>query len=359
MSSGKLCRVRALTLAQAAAAATVLARLARGRVRRPPLAPLPVPEGVRVSVVVPTRDEAARLRPCLEALRDNGEAFEVIVADDSTDDTAGLAESLGARVVPGGPPEPGWIGKPWGLQKGLEAATGDVLVCFDADTRADPGLLGALVAELDAGADWVSCGPRFACDTPVEQLLHPALLATLVYRCGPTDVPEPARILANGQCTAVRRERFAAEGGYAIATGHMTDDVALAQALDARGWDVRFRDASALLETDMHASGREVWREWGRSIMLTDTTPRAQLAADVAMAWLVMALPVLRLLIRRTTPLDRALLVLRGAMLAALAGSYTRRGPLYWLSWLADPAAALRLTISAVRPARVWRQRTY
>ena len=51
--------------------------------------------------------------------------------------------------------------------------------------------------------------------------------------------------------------------------------------------------------------------------------------------------------------------LLRGLMTAGLARAYRRRGPAYWLSPLADPAAAVRLTLSAVRPARSWRGRTY
>jgi dolichol-phosphate mannosyltransferase len=45
--------------------------------------------------------------------------------------------------------------------------------------------------------------------------------------------------------------------------------------------------------------------------------------------------------------------------LPAFARVYERRGPPFWLSPLADPATALRLTVSAVRPSRTWRGRSY
>jgi dolichol-phosphate mannosyltransferase len=61
----------------------------------------------------------------------------------------------------------------------------------------------------------------------------------------------------------------------------------------------------------------------------------------------------------RATRLDHALLALRVVMLLPLAGGYARRGAPYWLSPLADPAAALRLTLSALRPATRWRGRDY
>jgi dolichol-phosphate mannosyltransferase len=161
-------------------------------------------------------------------------------------------------------------------------------------------------------------------------------------------------VLANGQCTAARRAPFLAAGGYAAAASHMTDDVALARALVADGRRVAFRDASPLLDVDMHASAAEVWRDWGRSIALADVTPKPLLAADVATVWLTMALPLLR---RRRR--DLPLLALRWAMAAAMRDSYAVRGPAYWLSPLADPATAVRLTWSALRPPRTWRGRVY
>jgi dolichol-phosphate mannosyltransferase len=351
--------VRAIDVAQATAGAVALSRLARGRVRRPPLGPgAPAPRGT-ISVVVPARDEAARIGPCLDGLRDDPDVLEVLVVDDgSRDGTAGVARARGARVVGAAEPPSGWVGKPWALQQGLEAARGDIVVSLDADTRPRPGLVRALAAALD-DADLVTAGCRFVCDTPGERWLHPAFLATLVYRFGPADVARPARPVANGQCTAVRRGQLLAQGGYAPAAPHMTDDAALAGALAAAGWRVAFHDGAALIDVDMHASAGEVWREWGRSLALPGVTPPLRQAADLCVAWLVLALPVLRALVRRPTPLDGALLAVRVALLGPLRAAYARRGAPFWLSPLADPLAAARLTLSALRPVRSWRGREY
>ena len=92
----------------------------------------------RVSVVIPTLDEATTIADCLEHLAGQG-AFEVIVADaESPDGTAAIAQRRGARVVrsPRGR----------GVQQNLGAAsaTGDVLLFLHADCRLQRGGIEAI-----------------------------------------------------------------------------------------------------------------------------------------------------------------------------------------------------------------------
>ncbi|MEU9837008.1 glycosyltransferase family 2 protein [Streptosporangium sp. NPDC048047] len=353
--------MRLLTAAQAAAALVVAVRLARGRDRLPPLAPVAEAAG-RISVVIPARDEEHRLGPCLAAVLADPAVAEVIVVDDeSADGTARLAAGMGAKVVAGEPLPAGWVGKQWALRQGVRAASGDVVVTLDADARPGPGLFGALSAELDR-YDLVSVGPRFVCDGVAEQALHASFLATLVYRLGPVGPsapPPPHRVMANGQCMAFRRTAMLAADGFARVRGHMTDDVALARELATGGWSVGFLDAGGLLEVDMHSSAAEVWREWGRSLPLHDVTSPGRRAADLAVVWLTAALPVLRLAAGRPTRLDAGLLAVRLLLTGALRGSYVRPGPGVPLSPLLDPLAALRLTRATLRPVRRWRGRVY
>ncbi|MEV0660382.1 glycosyltransferase [Actinomadura luteofluorescens] len=360
--------MRALTVLQAAAAGVVAARLARGRRRPEPLRPGaagPPPE--RVSVVIPARDEEARIGECLAPLLADPAVDEVIVVDDeSRDGTARLAERLGATVVPGAPLPDGWVGKQWALHQGVRAATGPVVVLLDADMRPKAGLCAELAALLDTH-DLVSAGPRFICGNAVEQALHASLLATLVYRFGPigstTGPAAPGasaeRLLVNGQCMAFRKTRMDRADGFARVRRHFTDDVALGRLLARDGWRVAFVDAGPLLEVDMHTSAADVWHGWGRSIALRDVTPAAHLAGDLAVVWLTAALPVLRLAAGRPTPLDLGLLAQRLLLVTALRGSYARPGPGLAASPFLDVATAVRLTWSALLPARTWRGRDY
>lgn len=351
--------------ARVVAAGAVLARIARGATRDAPLEPLPTKSPVRsVSVVIPARDEERRIGPLLAALANDPQAHEVIVVDDqSSDGTAALATALGATVVAGAPLPHGWVGKPWALQQGLEAAAGHWLVTLDADVVPAPGLIGALVTEAEAtGADLITASGRFVCDTFGQRLLHPALLVTLVYRFGPPGNRRrtpPYRVQANGQCTLARRQALLLGGGFAPVAGNLTDDVALARHLARRGWRVGFADGSRLLDVRMHEDAADVWRSWGRSLPMPDVTSARWQAADLAVLWLALALPLPRLLSRRGDGLDVALVAVRLGLLAGIAPAYARRGPWWWLSPLADLPVAGRLTWGALRPGRTWRGRTY
>ena len=113
----------------------------------------------RVSVVVPTRNEARNLEVVLPAIAAVRPAVhEIIVVDgNSVDGTVETAQ----RVLP-------WVkvitqtrkGKGNAMACGFAAATGDVIVMFDADGSADPAEIPAFVRALIDGADFAK-GSRF------------------------------------------------------------------------------------------------------------------------------------------------------------------------------------------------------
>ena len=166
-------------------------------------------------------------------------------------------------------------------------------------------------------------------------------------------------MVVNGQCLLARRAGLAAAGGFAPVRGHLTDDIALARDLARRGWRIGFLDGRDLLDVDMHASVAEVWREWGRSLPMTDVTSPADQAADLAVLGLTTALPLARLAAGRPTALDLGLLALRVSLLVPLRGCYASPGPGLYFSPLADVAALIRMTGGTIRPVRSWRGRRY
>lgn len=112
-----------------------------------------------VSVVIPVRDDATELRVCLELLARQTQApHEVIVVDNgSSDDSAAVARTAGARVVP----EPR-VGIPHAAATGYDAATGDLIARLDADSRPDPDWVERIIeAMADPATDAVTGPGRF------------------------------------------------------------------------------------------------------------------------------------------------------------------------------------------------------
>lgn len=113
----------------------------------------------RVSVVVPTRNEARNLEvvlPAIVAVRPA--VHEIIVVDGhSVDGTIETAQRVlpGVRVI-----TQTRRGKGNAMACGFAAAGGDVIVMFDADGSANPEEIPAFVAALVAGADYAK-GSRF------------------------------------------------------------------------------------------------------------------------------------------------------------------------------------------------------
>lgn len=121
-----------------------------------------------VSVVLPTLNEAASIREAVERVKAALEqascpSFEIIVADDSSDDaTPCIADELSAadpervRVLhrTGARSLGGSVADAW------EIARGDVLVLIDADLQHPPEIVPRLVAAIDGGAD-VVVGSRY------------------------------------------------------------------------------------------------------------------------------------------------------------------------------------------------------
>jgi rSAM/selenodomain-associated transferase 2 len=171
---------------------------------------------LRLSIVVPTLDEARRLPACLASAR--AASDDVVVSDGgSRDGTVALARALGARVVEGPAGRGGQLGR------GAAAASGDVLLFLHADTVLPPGAREAVAGSLAAGAEGGAFLLRF--DD-----------GRRIYRLGERFVAwrtRLSRLPLGDQAQFVRRDVYAAMGGYR--DWPILEDLDFARRLRARG----------------------------------------------------------------------------------------------------------------------------
>jgi glycosyltransferase involved in cell wall biosynthesis len=107
---------------------------------------------MRLSIILPAKNEAEGLGRTLPQLRALFPEAEIIVVDDgSTDATATIAAGHGVRVLS----SPYSMGNGAAIKRGARAAGGEVLVFMDADGQHDPQLIQALLEKLASGFDMV------------------------------------------------------------------------------------------------------------------------------------------------------------------------------------------------------------
>ncbi|GAA3626293.1 glycosyltransferase [Kineosporia mesophila] len=236
--------------------------------------------GERVTVLLPVRNEAGRVAPCLASLLDQIRVpyLEILVIDDgSTDGTAEVVRATAAgdprvRVISAGDPPEGWLGKPNACHAGARLASGSVLVFVDADVLFAPHALAAAVNLLrKSDLQLVSPYPRQLAGTAGERLVQPLLqwswLTTLPLNKAENS-PRASLSAANGQFLVVDTEIYRDSGGHAAPTvrGAVLDDIALLRSVKAAGGRGGVVDGTHLAVCRMYGDWAELRDGYTKSL---------------------------------------------------------------------------------------------
>jgi hopene-associated glycosyltransferase HpnB len=210
----------------------------------PTLAPATPADSPPVTILVPARDEAPTIARALTSLLAQtyaGELRVILIDDQSRDGTADAASLIAdprLTILRGTERPPGWSGKLWALNQGIEAATTDLLLLTDADIEHAPAHLATLVAKLTAEhLDLVSEMVALNCASPAERALVPAFVYffALLYPFDQVNDPGARTAAAAGGTMLIRAETLRRIGGLAAMRGALIDDVTLATRIKATG----------------------------------------------------------------------------------------------------------------------------
>ena len=358
-----------------AAAGTAHELVNRAVLRRPPHAPPPVT--VPVSLLVPARDEAARIAPTVRSLlaQEGLEDAEVLVLDDgSTDGTAAVVTAAAdgdprLRVLTGAPPPPGFLGKPHACAQLAAAARGEVLVHVDADVVLTPSAVAAAVAVLRGPEplDLLCPWPRQVATGALGRLVQP-LLAWSWLTTVPLRVAErsgrPSMALANGQFLLVEAAALARAGGWEAVRGAVLDDLALARAVRRVGGRTGVADGSGLATCRMYESGADLREGYRKSLWAAFGSPAGAAAVGAALALIYVLPPAAALAGSRTGAAGYAVAVAGRVLAGRFVGSRTGRDAAGWdaaahpLSILAVLGLVVSSWVGRVRGTLRWKGRT-
>jgi hypothetical protein len=285
---------RSVTAASAIAALLTAHAAVNSRLLRVPPPARTVSE--RVSVLVPARNEATRIRACLQAIVASTHLpdLEVIVLDDgSIDGTGDIAGEIAAadcrvRLVLGENLPEGWLGKPYACAQLAAWATGTVLLFVDADVIVAPdGLARTVCALRDSRLDLVSPYPKQQAISSAERLVQPLLqwswLTLLPLRLAETS-PRTSLAAANGQLLCCDTAAYHRAGGHAAVRDAVLDDVALLRAVKRSAGRGVVVDGTDIATTRMYDGWPTLRDGYAKSLWSAGGTPAVSAAQCAALA---------------------------------------------------------------------------
>jgi 4,4'-diaponeurosporenoate glycosyltransferase len=187
---------------------------------------------VRITVIIPARNEEINLPLLLTDLRNQTDSvFEIICVDDDSDDsTAQMTAPFGIKLISLREKPKNWIGKSFACQTGADAARGDVFLFLDADVRLAPDSIRRLKSAYRNNGHVISVQPFHKMVKGYEQF---SLFFNLIqFAANGLGLPVKNRNIGLfGPVILISRKDYFDAGGHASIHNSIIDDVALGQKL--------------------------------------------------------------------------------------------------------------------------------
>ena len=228
-----------------------------------------------VTVIISAKDEERHIEEAARSiLASDHSSIQLILVDDrSTDRTLEIMEDLarqdGRMTVLSVQELPqGWTGKTHAVFLATHQASGEIFLFSDADTVFRPDAISrALRFFLTNDLNMMSLVPGFTDRGFLEDAIHPHLALGLSYFYPLTEVNDSTKpaAMASGCFIMISKWAYREVGTWETFRSQVTEDVALAKAVKAKGLKMGLMRGGDLVRTRPFETLAQVCRFWERT----------------------------------------------------------------------------------------------
>ena len=232
------------------------------------LPPPATPPSQKVTVIIPARNEERNVEEALKSVlgQDYGDLEVIVVNDRSMDGTGAILDRLASasptfRVVHVKELPPGWLGKTYALNRGVQEASGDLLLFTDADVVMRPSALSRAVGYMfEHQLDHLAIAPDVRVPGLLLQVCVGAfgILFSLYARPWKAKDPKSKWCIGIGAFNLVRTDVYRAVGTHQRIAMRPDDDIKLGKLIKKHGYRQEFLFGTQMLRVEWYASVGEL-----------------------------------------------------------------------------------------------------
>jgi len=241
-----------------------------------------------ISIIIPARNEENNLPFLLNSIKEQTvQVHEVIVVDDeSTDKTAGIAKSLGAKIV-SLQKNKNWKGKTLSCWEGAKSASGDVFLFIDADTWfSNSKSMEKIIStyQKQGGKGMLSIQPYHATEKNYESfsLIFNVLVVVgiNVFSVVGNKIHKPSGF---GPFLACTKEEYFEIGGHKAVKDSLIEGIALAENFRKNHSPIRLYSGRGAVHFRMYPAGiQQLVEGWSKSF-----ATGAKNTHPLVMSWII------------------------------------------------------------------------
>ncbi len=203
----------------------------------------------KVSIILPARNEEGFIGKCLDSLiRQDYENYEIIVINDSSEDSTGeiISKYAGKHSniisVTARPKPDGWMGKNWACMEGYKKVSGELLLFTDADTVHAKNVISLSVAHLNSfGLDALSAIPKMLTFDFWTNITLPMISTFLHTRFSALNVNDSSKKTGYffGSFFIIKKTTYHEVGTHEGVKHEIIEDGALGKKVKENGYKIR------------------------------------------------------------------------------------------------------------------------